>query len=197
MSSTTADHIDVTRTSPKAADRIEEILAENTRLRFENAALRLQLAFVEPSIRRATGMCGEAWTAMASGGCPTPCGAGFDLNAKGQRLEIKTSSLIPCRASGYRWGWERLFGGKKVPKVYDRLVLLGEVDDRFRELYSLSPEQPFIIFDVPYDTVRSELGERTGFKLNTDPFQIQRKYPWLWGYRVTLEEFVATYGGST
>jgi hypothetical protein len=70
----------------------------------------------------------------------------YDIeSASGKHLEVKGSSLRQYGSDSLlpKWHWNSLVGGSHQPKIYDRLILVGDGDE------SPTP-QTHIYFDVPY-----------------------------------------------
>lgn len=130
----------------------QDLLAEIQSLKDANLRLRHEVEYLRlnPSIAR--GMRGETLVADFVGGVRSKRGAGHDvLTTDGlQLIEVKYSSLLqaiggrPVR----RWVWTKLFG-ELGRKQYDRLLLVGESDSRFMDMY-VDPTSPYVIFDIPY-----------------------------------------------
>jgi hypothetical protein len=74
------------------------------------------------------------------------------LTASGIRLQVKGSSLykIPGKIKT-RLSWNRVLDSDPA-RAYDRLILVGEVDDRFAPLYR-DTESLFLFFDIPVGRV--------------------------------------------
>lgn len=105
-----------------------------------------------PSLR--AGMRGESLVAELVNGRMTIHTAPHDIVVtNGIKLEVKFSRLnIPNRASdSRRWSWNHPLGIKQS-KDFDRLLLIGEVDPRYRDDYK-DPDSPYVIFDIPRDLV--------------------------------------------
>jgi hypothetical protein len=105
-----------------------------------------------PSLR--AGMRGESLVAELVNGRMTIHTAPHDVVVtNGIKLEVKFSRLnIPNRASdSRRWSWNHPLGLKQG-KDFDRLLLVGEADPRYRDDYK-DPDSPYVIFDVPRDRV--------------------------------------------
>ena len=71
------------------------------------------------------------------------------ITKKGNRIEVKLSKVHEYKHTlTKRWTWDRLLG----PKKYDYLVLAGEKDARWPELYP--PELEYVFFVVPQSAVK-------------------------------------------
>ena len=136
--------------------RIRELEGENQQLRTENQALRRKLG---ASSWRIDGRRGEDFVARLIGGTLTTGSAPYDLvSASGVTFEIKCPNLNEA-VSGQitnRWSWSHILGANRG-KRFDRLVLLGPTDPRYRSAYA-DPGSPFVIFDIPFAEVGRLLG---------------------------------------
>jgi hypothetical protein len=145
-----------------SSDDLKDLQAEITSLMNENAALRAKahilqkkVDFFERHQAFQKGVQGESLVAAWADGLATPNNAAYDVtvNSGGTRLEVKFSSLYsPSKISPtLRWAWHTPFG-ESGSKHYDRLILIGESDERYAALYTDSGS-PYVIFDVPFDEV--------------------------------------------
>ena len=114
--------------------------------------LRKKVAFFENHPSISDGIRGESLVAslvngLIIGGCSP-----YDvISNRDVRIEVKFSRLNVVGQTTKRWNWAKPFGGSGN-KVYDRLLLIGEKDDRYTDLY-LDPQSPYILFDVPFKEV--------------------------------------------
>lgn len=144
---------------------IERLMHENAELKREVATLRNELSFLNSHERLARGIRGETLLANLIGADLTSHTAGHDLvREDGLMIEVKSARLnIPTeRSATKRWVWGRLFGaGADERKAYDYVILVGERDDRYAELYA-EPNDPFVFFVLPYSEVRQFCTGSTG-----------------------------------
>lgn len=150
-------------------------------LRLEDEVLRLQhrVEFLEhhPSLR--AGLAGERLVIELVRGKPTPlvCGHDVIIQRKGLRLEIKTSHLNVAdrkRDTGtQRWSWRHVLGNAGKKKFH-RLILVGDVDERFRELYP-DPKSPFVFFDISRKTAErlAQKGSEGMIQLTSNPATVK------------------------
>ena len=130
----------------------------------EKTVEKLDFFLTHPTMR--IGNSGERYIATKTQAFLTGHKAGYDLEVKsGQKIEVKTSSLNRSNPNSpsTRWAWARV-GSKEN---YDWLVLLGEIDERYRKEYDF-PENKFVCFLVPYAYVKS-LCNNNDIQLNSNP----------------------------
>jgi hypothetical protein len=135
----------------------EHILKQRiAELEAENAALRQRLRVMEPL----EGITAEVFVAELVGGAVTRGLAPHDIIGRdGTTFEVKFARLnIPGKGRSRRWPWRNALGSGGA-KRYDRLILVGETDPRFRDRY-LEPDSPYVIFDVPFEAVSSLMKDR-------------------------------------
>ena len=97
------------------------------------------------------GLEGERYVAELLGAKATATNARHDIFTKsGHSLEVKLGKLrVPVDgAVTKQWAWRYILG-EDGKKKYDRLILLGPVDERFRK----PTDGPYVIFDIPYNEV--------------------------------------------
>lgn len=144
--------------------RIAELEAENADLH-ERQRVLLGPTWVHD------GLAGEVIVARAVGGTLTRPNARYDvLTPSLVRLEVKlaTPSRPVRTAPTLRWNWNTLFGHDGL-KEFDRLILVGLADDRYRHSYA-DPSSPFVCFDIPFAEVRALMCPRAhGIQLTTNP----------------------------
>jgi hypothetical protein len=148
-------------------------------LRRENDALRREISFLRAHPKLARGLRGEKLILSIVSGVSSSRGSDYDVITKDDqvRLEIKYSSLLPMRGKDTcRWAWTKIFG-ESGTKRFNRLILVGEADDRFRSQYK-DPSAPYIFFDVPpLAAARLTNGRKPGRKsvihLTTNPAVIR------------------------
>jgi hypothetical protein len=176
--------------------------SEVVRLRAENARLRKKVAFFERNSMTLFGTKGEHLVAKLSGGFKTAAKtAKFDVKIpSGARVEVKSASLNTLYANKpdgtKRWAWMRILGmGGKKP--FNWLVLLGEVDDRYRGRYA-DPRSPYVVFLLPKRAVAKHLiasGPGPGIQLTTNPQTVGPKGRELFEkYQVTRKELTRRLG---
>lgn len=171
--------------------------AELQTLLEENRLLREQLDFLTgaPDIR--AGIKGETLISQAVGGIVTIHSEAHDVTAaSGTRIEIKYSRLNrpSLRSASMRWSWNYPLGLKQK-KTYDRLVLVGDADGRYREHY-VDPASPFVIFDVPMVAVRSLIQADNHLSITTNPLRGGNgtRRTLFEDYQVSLGELTTRYG---
>ena len=128
---------------------MDELSLENARLRRD-----LQLCMAERDRLRGLqpfrrGLEGERYIAELVGGTVTITNARSDVvTGSGDHLEVKLSGLRVAvhGKKTKQWAWEDILG-EDGKKIYDRLVLLGPVDERYRK----PTDGRYVIFDIPYD----------------------------------------------
>lgn len=137
-----------------SANELEVLRQENAALRLRLAALEAQLAFLGNHRTLAAGLTGEVLISQHVDGTTTAYAAGHDVrSANGQTIEVKKSRLTEP-AKGYasrRWQWQKVFG-QSGGKQYDYLLLVGDVDERFRQHYR-NDGAPFVFFAIPFSDV--------------------------------------------
>jgi len=151
---------------------LQKLLAENAKLRQEIAELRQQLRFFDTHPTLALGMAGESLIAGISGGLETKHTAISDIILPdGATIEVKTAHLSSpsLTAPTKRWQWNKIFGQTGL-KSYDYLVLVGEIDERYRYTYSYS-DHNYVFFLLPYIEVYrlSIKGSPLAIVLNSNP----------------------------
>src|ERR1035441_7881495 len=175
---------------------------ENERLRAENRRLRAEVEFLRSNPSVARGLKGESLVANLISAKPTKRGASHDLESDGGRVrfEVKSSGLLN-HMSGRplkRWVWTKLFG-ELGQKSYDRLLLVGDTDARYRAAYA-DPRSPYVLFDLPYaDAVKLAGGVKPGrssrIDLTTNPTSVRsfRSSALFKYFQVTTAEFQRRY----
>jgi hypothetical protein len=165
-----------------------------SRLVIENEQLRREIEFLRghPSIAR--GIKGETLIAQLLSAKRSMPGSGHDIatNGKGLLLEVKYSGLLSIMTDRpiKRWVWTKLFG-ELGQKKFDRLLLIGDIDYRFRDYYA-DPNSPYVMFDLPYDEAvdiaRGILpGRRSRVELTTNPITVKS-----WRAKVLFEHHQVT-----
>lgn len=169
------------RNSKDFLDMQNEIVSlrqHNQELMEENTGLRKKIIFYENHPWVAEGLKGEIIIAKLVHGNMTSynCSHDIEIEYENLRLEVKLANLNIAKKDGMtkRWVWIRPFGitGRKK---YDHLILLGQSDMRFKQLYKDSTS-PFVIFDVPFKAVKSITSRSSGGEqiiLSTNPTTVR------------------------
>ncbi|MEO0413823.1 MAG: hypothetical protein AAF226_02595 [Verrucomicrobiota bacterium] len=154
---------------------LSEALAKIASLEDEVQSLKKRLYFLEYNATIAAGMQGEQLVAAAVDGVMTCFTAGADVSIarNGMLLEVKFSNLnvaVKNRENPTkRWTWPRPLGSSGK-KIFDRLILVGQADERHVEHYADS--EPYVFFDVPFDEVHSlsrMSGTHRNIQITTNP----------------------------
>jgi hypothetical protein len=151
-------------------DFILNLKNELKTLRKENIFLREQIEFLTGVPDIVAGLKGETIIADAIGGDVTLHTDSHDVESPtGIKIEVKYSRLNkPSKKSNsLRWSWNYPMG-LKLKKVYDRLILLGDADSRYREFYA-SPESPYVMFDLPIEDVQDLMQAGNHISITTNP----------------------------
>jgi hypothetical protein len=122
------------------------------------------------SLEEGAGIAAEQWVAGLVGGTLTTGSAFHDITSPtGRRFEVKFSRLnIPMKNSNSRrWSWGHPLGYAGA-KRFDRLILVAEADPRFRDLYR-EPLAPYVLFDIPFDSVVSVMRKDHLIQITTNP----------------------------
>jgi len=144
-------------------------------LETENAQLKQRLCFLEYAPTLAVGMQGEQLVAKAVDGVVTTFTAGADVSIQrnDRLLEVKFANLnVAVRGNKNattRWTWPRPLG-QTGSKVFDRLILVGPTDTRYRAAFP--DDEPYVFFDVPFSeaqalTIRG--GTHRNIQITTNP----------------------------
>jgi hypothetical protein len=139
-------------------------------LETENTILHEQVDFLTgiPDIQ--AGIRGETLIADMVHGAMTIHSAAHDVVSRnGVKIEVKFSRLnTPNKgSSSRRWSWNYPLGLKQK-KDYDRLILIGIADPRFRQSYK-DPSSPYVIFDIPMQDVAAMTQAENHISITTDP----------------------------
>jgi hypothetical protein len=171
--------------------------AEVVRLRQENETLRRRVAFLEGLPVLAQGIRGESLIAQLVNGKMTVHIAPHDVDTpSGTKLEVKFSRLttpVPgCNTK--RWNWCYPLG-TRLTKTYDRLILVGEADERYAQHY-MDPKSPYVMFDIPMDGVRALLKKENMIAITTNPSisRRSRRNALFDNYQVTADMLKKRYG---
>jgi hypothetical protein len=161
----------------------DELIKKNARLKLENQVLLKSLKQVsaERDKLRAlqpfkSGLNGEKYIAEILQAKVTITNSRHDVETRsGLRLEVKLSHVnTPVQGKRTRrWAWSGILGNDGH-KIYDRLILLGVIDDRHISDYE-SGSDKFIIFDIPYADVSRLLKKPSYLSITTRPHTIQSK----------------------
>jgi len=127
-------------------------------LRARIAELETEIALLRSKLGgaawRVDGHRAEEFIAQLLGGNLTNGSAPFDLQLPtGMQFEIKFANLNEAvkNKSTRRWNWRHILGSDRG-KHFDRLLLFGPTDLRYRQYYS-DPDAPYVMFDVPFDKI--------------------------------------------
>lgn len=126
----------------------------------------------------------------------------FDvLTPSGHRLEVRYAGLSTAvwGKATKRWTWNFILGAYKE-KDFDRVILVGEVDPRYRCKYR-DPTFPYIFFDVPKSRLAEVMGASPHIYLSTNPKKVYgfKSYgfsadPLYNSFQTTAAELKAKYG---
>lgn len=167
----------------------------------ENALLREKLAFFDTHERLAAGIRGEQLVVELVDGVLTTPNHSYDVVSlrKSVSFEVKYSSLRPVGRlkRAQKWAWAGVFGGGGK-KSYDRLILVGECDVRFRHRYK-DKLSPYVLFDVPFERAiaLSRPGGTAGrvIRMTSNPWGVRSAAKELFReHEVTGEELTRRYG---
>jgi len=166
--------------------RLQELQAENERLRAELSFLKLH-----PTISQ--GLRGETLVLQLVEGVSTSYAASYDIRTStGLKIEVKYSKLNqPMKvAPTMRWNWSKPLGWLDKGKDYHFLLLIGEKDHRYSEQYLDCT--PYVYFLVPIDEVPSVMdhGRTIGgsIQITTNLAKLQSK-----AKRPRLLDFLKSY----
>ncbi len=101
-----------------------------------------------------------------------------DLRVGELRLRIRFSTIKTPKANSLgsnRWSWPDVL---EDFTQYDRLILMGVPDERFRNRY-FDPRCSFVLFDIPFEdveTVSQITGPHRNIHLITDPQTAQSAF---------------------
>jgi hypothetical protein len=192
---------EVTELRQRIAERDNEVTELRRRiaeLELENADLRAQTASVKASSWVGVGNRGEEYVAKLIGGKMTRVSEHYDVLTKnGIRMEVKTSTLNLAVESSTtrRWTWT-LSPGFATCKHFDCLILVGDVDPRFRDFYR-ERRASYILFDVPYEALLAVVRHTSSMvQLSTNPKTARTAVAKALykNYQVTHDEFISKYG---
>ncbi|MBT1062350.1 hypothetical protein KJY73_02140 [Bowmanella sp. Y26] len=183
-------------------NQIIELTETIHRLEAENSLLRKKLAFFESHPNIASGIRGESLVSGLISGTVTEFNAPHDIETKsGLLIEVKISKLNFANrkqtSTTKRWSWKNIFGSGGQKK-YDRLILIGEADERHLASY-LEPDSSYVIFDIGYDDVMkytssTEHRQRL-IQLSTNPSSVRSRAKSLYScHQVKAEYLTSQYG---
>ena len=179
---------------------LAKISQEVLSLREENTLLRKKVEILEKHPTLAKGIAGETLVAKLLGGALTKKNATHDvsLERNGIKIEVKYSNLNLAvdYSTTHRWAWSKIFG-ESGKKEYDRLLLIGDTDPRWREQY-LDRESPYVIFDIPLNEampLTTQTGRYRSIQLSTNPRKARSAAASMFTrYQVTLAHLSEKYG---
>lgn len=178
---------------------LAKLSRENLTLREENSRLLKKIEILEKHPTLAKGIAGETLVVKLLGGELTNKNANHDiyLERNGVRIEVKYSNLNLAvdYSTTQRWAWSKIFG-ESGKKEYDRLILVGDTDPRWRERY-LEPESPYVIFDIPLAEampLTTLTGRYRSIQLSTNPKKARSAAaPMFSRYQVALAHLAERY----
>jgi hypothetical protein len=136
--------------------------------------LKQQVLFLTRHTTIAQGIKGETISASITNAIRQNYGSAFDLLAKNNiRIEVKFSKISQRSYLHHqkRWAWGKIFG-QSGQKDFDFILLVGEKDMRFADVYRDS-EGVFVIFCIPKIDITEKhiyASKGTAFiQLNTNP----------------------------
>ena len=160
---------------------ITRLRKQNAELRAENARLRKQNSFLRQHKTLTAGMRGEGIVARIVEGKLTAITEDHDLllRRKGRsvRIEVKTSKLnvayTPRKTVTKRWSWRHVLGNSGGKKC-QRVILVGDIDGRFRKQYQ-DPKSEYVFFDVPRSTAKRLMSKTDGLiQITTNPSAVEK-----------------------
>lgn len=148
-------------------DKKNVVCGECVRLQKENKLMgekikllesKLEFLLSHPTI--ANGIKGESIVKGLTKLKKTEGNKSFDLFSHELKIEVKFSrkSINQKGKKTMVWAWGKTLGSSGK-KDYDRLILVGESDERYSNYYA-EPESPFVIFDLSREDAR--IFSRTG-----------------------------------
>lgn len=155
-----------------------KLRAKIVRLDGEVVRLKTKLEFLEHHPSLQVGLAGERLIIELVRGKPTAlvCDHDVTIHRKGILLEIKMSRLNVTdrkkEKKTQRWSWRHVLGNAGKKKFH-RLILVGDVDERFRELYS-DPKSPYVFFDLSRRTAErlAQKGSEGMIQLTSNPDRV-------------------------
>lgn len=179
---------------------IEHLRMENEQLRGIIAALQSENSFLKQHETIRTGIKGERLIADLTSGKLTKPNSSFDIQVAGLSVEVKYSKLnevsytqkgVLKLSSSKRWTWTNVFGvgGKKQ---YDFIILVGDVDERYRQHTKASDGSPYVFFALSKEDVAAFVTTKKGniIQLTTNPeiFQDPIKKTLYYDHQYSLDE---------
>jgi len=126
---------------------------------------------------RTNGNIGEEHIATLLDGAITPSNCRYDvLLLNGLKLEVKYASLSRPnikKAQTKAWKWSE-FKGLDGKKEYDSLILVGEIDKKYKNLHA-DPDEDYIYFDIPFGDVDKLIDKSRMVTLTTNPETVRSK----------------------
>lgn len=182
--------------------QILELTRTIEQLSAENIQLKQKVAFFENHPSVVAGIRGETLVANLISGSATAFNASHDIDTNnGLRIEVKYSKLNLANRqqtnTTKRWSWKNIFGSGGQ-KNYDRLILIGEVDQRYASSY-LKPDSPVVIFDIGYADVMkltslTEHQQRL-IQLSSNPASVRSRAKSLYTeFQITTDDLTQRYG---
>lgn len=174
-------------------EKLQVSLDECDTLRIEVARLKEELSFLKGHQTMAAGLRGERLISKIVNGKPTSHVEVYDVETStGTRIEVKYSKLnSPSKLfTTKRWAWGRIFGAHNK-KAYDYLLLVGDIDERYKDLY-LAKGTPYIFFLIPQGEVEAltmSNQHARGIQLTTNPKIAKSKASLLFHkYQISFDE---------
>ena len=155
-----------------------KLRARITRLENEVLRQKAKVGFLEHHPSLQAGLAGERLIIRMVRGKPTALVCDHDVVTpeSGKLLEIKMSHLNVSdrkRDTGtQRWSWRHVLGNAGKKKFH-RLILVGDVDERFHELYK-DPRSPYVLFDLSRRTAERLMhqGNEGMIQLTSNPNRV-------------------------
>ena len=148
----------------------QELRIQLKKLEAENEALRKEVEYLKMHPAIASGLKGETLIVKMVDGSVTKYAEEYDIKLEnGTKIEVKYSSLHTPNVNypnTKRWSWSKPLGWKDKGKDYDYLLLVGEKDNRYSDLYL--GDAPYVFFVIPIDRI-SEIvvkGKSIGANVN-------------------------------
>jgi len=125
----------------------------------------------------------------------------FDVLANNKKIEVKYSTLqCPSKKSTtyFRWNWFGLLGTYGT-KNFDNLLLIGDVNEKYRARYK-DPKSKYVIFDISFTDIRKVASVSSrgilGLALSSNPdVRGDTNQKLFREYQTTLDELANRYGG--
>lgn len=172
---------------------IRELDSRIAELKRENAALHERIASLARRVPSAPESA-EYRISRLIGGTLTSGSAAHDIVcARGKKFEVKFSRLNAANLTTRRWSWGHPLGSGGA-KSFFRLILVGETDPRFARSYRC-PKSPYVLFDIPFRSVRTIMRRDALIQITTNPDRISAESARLLfeRYQVTSRELRERY----